>query len=70
MDLTDRKQQATINIMVGTITLLTAIVGLVAWYENKRHNKVNNDVLKLDKEIKTLELAMKKKEARESGVTA
>lgn len=68
MDLTDRKQQATINVLVGVITLLTAIVGVIAWYENKKHNKINNEVLKLDKEIKTLELAIKKDEALKNGV--
>ncbi len=68
MDLTDRKQQATINVLVGVITLLTAIVGVIAWYENKKHNKINDEVLKLDKEIKTLELAIKKDEALKNGV--
>jgi len=69
MDLTDRKQQASINIMVGMITLLTAVVGLIAWYENKKHNRINDEVLKLDKEIKTLELAMKKQEAVKNGIS-
>lgn len=68
MDFTDRKQQATINIMVGVITLLTAVVGVIAWYENKKHSKINDEVMKLDKEIKTLELAMKKQEAVKNGV--
>ena len=68
MDLTDRKQQASINIMVGVITILATVVGLVAWMEQKRHNKLNDEVLKLDKEIKTLELAMKKQEAVKNGV--
>ena len=67
MDLTDRKQQASINIMVGVITILATVVGLVAWMEQKRHNKLNDEVLKLDKEIKTLELASKKEEAKING---
>ena len=70
MDLTDRKQQGAINIMVGVITLLTAVVGFIAWYENKKHAKINDEVLKLDKEIKTLELAMKREEARQNGIDA
>jgi len=69
MDLTDRRQQGTINLMVGVITLLTAVVGFIAWYENKKHHKLNDEVLKLDKEIKMIDLAIKKQEAKKNGVT-
>lgn len=68
MNLIDQKQQASISLMVGVVTILATVVGLVAWYENKRHNKLNDEVLKLDKEIKTLELAMKQNAARKSGL--
>lgn len=69
MDLIDRKQQQTIQLMAGVVTILATIVGLVAWMESKKHNKLNDEVLKLDKEIKTLELAIKKDVARQNGVS-
>lgn len=69
MNLTDRKQQVAISIMAGTVTILAAVVGFVTWIENKRHAKLNDEVLKLDMEIKKIELAQKRKQIA-NGVLA
>jgi hypothetical protein len=50
------------------MTALTAIVGALAYMQSKKHAKINDEILSLDKEIKTIELALKKKEAQASNV--
>lgn len=37
-------------------TAITAIVGVVAYFETKKHNAKKEEVLALEKEIKELEL--------------
>jgi len=64
----DVKQGKSITYMVVIITALTGIVGVLAYLENKKHNKINDEVLSLDKQIKTLELALKKNEAVQNGI--
>jgi hypothetical protein len=68
MEEIDIKQDKSITYMIVGISVLTGLVGILAYLENKKHHKINNEVLAIDKQIKTLELAIKKNEARESGL--
>jgi uncharacterized membrane protein YidH (DUF202 family) len=68
MNAVDKKQQSTINIILIAVGVLTAITGILAYRENKKHNKIKEENLKVEKEIKELELALKKDEIRKSGL--
>lgn len=68
MDSVDLLQGKKITYLVAFVTLLTGVVGVLAYIETKKHHKLNDEVLHLDKQIKTMELAIKKNQARESGV--
>jgi hypothetical protein len=60
MNQVDIRQARAINILIAVITGLTGLVGFLAYRENLKHSKLNDEVLKLDKEIKILELARAK----------
>lgn len=64
----DSRQNTKISLVVAFITILTGGVGLLAYLETKKHNRINNEVLRLDREIKTLELAQKRWQAKKDGV--
>lgn len=66
----DARQAKAINIIIVMVTTLTAVVGVLAYLENKKHAKINDEVLRLDKEIKILELAKKKNELRQMSAIA
>lgn len=68
MNLTDRNQDYNIIVMASAITILTGFVAVLAYFQSKKHRKINQEVLNLEKEIKTLELAQKTKEAKKNGV--
>lgn len=64
----DQKQQKYINIALVGVGLIGVIVSILVYVDNKKHSKLKDDVTKLDKEIKVLELALKEKEAKAKGV--
>lgn len=64
----DQKQQRAINIALVSIAFIGVVVSVLAYLENKKHAKIKEEVAQLDKEIKTLELALKEKEAKKSGI--
>lgn len=68
MNLVDKKQQSTINMILIAVGVLTAITGILAYRENKKHNKIAEENLKVEKELKELELALKKDQVRKSGL--
>ena len=68
IDNVDAKQGKAIGYLVAVSIILTGVVGVLAYIESKRHSKTNDEILSLDKQIKTLELALKKNEAEASGV--
>jgi uncharacterized membrane protein len=68
MDSVDLKQGKAISYIVAFVTILTGLVGVLAYLEAKKHSKINDEVLHLDKQIKMLELALKTNEAKENGV--
>jgi hypothetical protein len=68
MKIIDVNQNRALGVMVAVVTIITAFIGTLAYVENKRHNKINDEVLNLDREIKRLELAKKKAEASADGI--
>ena len=49
MKLIDKSQQKTINYIIVAVGILTAITGILAYRENKKHNKIAEENLKLEK---------------------
>jgi len=70
MNLTDKNQDYNIIVIASAITILTGFVGVLAYFQSKKHHKINQEVLNLEKEIKILELAQKTKEAKKNGILA
>jgi energy-converting hydrogenase Eha subunit C len=64
----DAKQQKTINIALVGIGLIGAVVSFLVYLDNKKHAKLRDEVALLDREIKVLDLALKKRVAQENGV--
>jgi hypothetical protein len=52
----DLLQKRQITLLVVGLTALSGIVGVLIYLDQKKHNKVQKDILALDKEIKTLQL--------------
>jgi Tfp pilus assembly protein PilN len=52
----DLLQKRQITWLVVGLTTLSGIVGLLIYLDQKKHNIVQQDILALDKEIKTLQL--------------
>jgi hypothetical protein len=59
----DDRQQKSINLLIAAISALGGIALFMGYIHTKRHSKLQDEILLLDKEIKTLELANKKKQA-------
>lgn len=60
--------QRQVNIALTGITLVGVVIAVLVYLDNKKHEKIKEDTLRLDKEIKTLELALKQYEAKKTGV--
>lgn len=68
MNSVDTSQGKSISYIIASVTVLTGIIGVLAYLETKKHAKINDEVLALEKQIKTIELALKKNEAVQNGV--
>ena len=69
MNSVNTNQSKSISYIIASVTVLTGIIGVLAYLETKKHAKINDEVLALDKQIKTLDLALKKNEAVQNGIT-
>jgi uncharacterized membrane protein YpjA len=56
MDTWDILQEKKIGWLIASFAILGSIVGVVAYMDQKKHNKVERDIFELDKEIKLLQL--------------
>jgi hypothetical protein len=56
----DAKQQKTINLIIAGVGIITAFIGIMAYRDNKKHQKVQQDLFAIDREIKLLQLAREK----------
>jgi energy-converting hydrogenase Eha subunit C len=64
----DERQQKAINIALVGIGLIGVIVSVLVYLDNKKHAKIKEEVTLLDKEIKVLDLALKKQKVQENGL--
>ena len=68
MQTIDVKQQKAINLIIAGVGIITAIIGVMAYLDSKKHQTIQQDIFALDTQIKQLELALKKQEAEKKGV--
>lgn len=52
----DEKQARQIGALVGLFSILTAVVTVAIYFEQKRHSNLKNEIMALDKNIKELQL--------------
>ena len=64
----DKRQQMAINIIIVTVSVASAIIGIMAYRDNKKHQKMQQDLFAIDREIKLLKLAQTREEAQKSGL--
>ncbi len=64
----DKKQQLAINLIIAGVGVITALIGVMAYRDNQKHQKVQQDLFAIDKEIKLLQLATAKDKAKENGL--
>lgn len=64
----DEKQQKAISVALVGIGLIGVIVSILVYLDNKKNAKIKEEVSILDKEIKTLDLALKKHETESKGL--
>jgi hypothetical protein len=64
----DKKQQLTINLLVAGVGIISAIVGVMAYRNNTKHQQIQKEVLNIDREIKLLQLAREKQKAEVDGL--
>ena len=68
MNNVDKKQQMTINLLVAGVGIISAIVGVMAYRNNSKHQNIQKEVLSIDREIKLLQLAREKQKAEDDGL--
>lgn len=64
----DKKQQILINLALVGVGLAGAVISALVYYDNLKHSKLRDDVANLDKEIKLIELELKKDQAKQNGL--
>lgn len=57
-----------LTIVISAVMALGAITALLAYIDNRRHRKLKAEILELDREIKTLEIAQKRHTNASLGV--
>ena len=68
MNNVDKKQQMTINLLVAGVGIISAIVGVMAYRNNSKHQNIQKEVLAIDREIKLLQLARERQKAEDDGL--
>jgi uncharacterized protein YjfI (DUF2170 family) len=52
----DGKQEKRLNFLFGLIAALSGIAAIMIFVDNRRHSKVQEEILDLDKELKLLQI--------------
>lgn len=68
MQAVDKKQQLAINLIIAGVGVITAFIGVMAYRDNQKHQKVQQDLFAIDKEIKLLQLSKERDKAKQSGL--
>ena len=50
----DLKQNKQIGVLIGLMSALGGITAFIIWLEHRKHDKIQEEILKLDREIKML----------------
>ena len=58
----------TINLLVAGVGIISAIVGVMAYRNNSKHQNIQKEVLAIDREIKLLQLARERQKAEDDGL--
>jgi hypothetical protein len=61
-------QNKNIAIIGVGLTFVSVIIATLVYLDNKRHSRIKLENEKLQKEINTIELALKIQKARENGI--
>jgi Tfp pilus assembly protein PilN len=60
MQAIDKKQQSSIILIGAVVTTITAIIGIMAYMDNRKHQKLQEDMFSIDRQLKLLRLAEEK----------
>ncbi len=60
MQAIDKQQQSSIILIGAVVTTITAIIGIMAYIDNQKHQKLQQDLFGIDRQIKLLQLAQEK----------
>jgi hypothetical protein len=52
----DSKQEKRLNFLFGLIAALSGIAAIMIYIDNRRHSRVQEEILSLDKELKELQI--------------
>lgn len=64
----DKNNQLMISAVIAGVGVITAIVGVMTFLNNEKHQKIQQEMFAIDGQIKALELALKMDEAKKKGV--
>ena len=64
----DKKQQLVINLIIAGVGVISAFIGVMAYRDNQKHQKIQQDLFAVDREIKLLQLSKEKDIAKKNGL--
>lgn len=64
----DNKNQLVISAVIAGVGIISAIIGVMTFLHNEKHQKIQQEMFAIDGQIKALELALKRDEAEKKGV--
>lgn len=64
----DKKQQLAINLIIAGVGVISAFIGVMAYRDNQKHQKIQQDLFVVDREIKLLQLSKERDKAKQSGL--
>ena len=56
------KQEKSLNIIFGLVAALSGLAAILIYIDNRRHSKVQEEINKLDKELKQMQIDKLKNE--------
>lgn len=62
------KHHKTALLIIGGFSALAGLVAILSYMSKKKHEKIEGDILVLDREIKSLDYALKAHDAEKKGL--